>query len=348
MTDHHTRSTKAAAVKECSSAALASSCYSSHPLPRLRRRDSVFSSYEIYLHLVHHHARYIYIQLPHIPHSRSIPVRRVHLYAALQDTSLSIHIASSHRQRSLASSDSCFVLRIDHRPTPTDLPDASTTIEQPELEEIQLYSKKETPPTMFEHFTFCAQPQIMQPSHLLDDAFPSPTDTSFPSPLTPPPSSSSNPQHQAGISDIIAKFSQQTLQQQSRDQLVHDFQTWQRGNDDAATFAPPEIGDDDVDIEDTDQDDILPNSERITKTVSLLSTPVSPPPPSSLACRRLQRQLNVQLQTSTTHSRDIGALVDGMVASESQCTLRQSTSTYCAHHHNCDHRKIEIAPRCST
>lgn len=173
---------------------------------------------------------------------------------------------------------------------------------------------------MFEHFTFGAQPQTQH--HLLDDdAFPSPTDTSFPSPLTPPRSAlpfPSNP-HQAGVSDIVARFSQQSLQQQqSRSQQVHHFPAWHSDTD----CGPPEVDDEEDDDEDEDTDMA---SERITTTASLPGTPVLPPA-STLACKRLQRQLNVQLQTSSSHIRDINALVDDMIVSKSQCTLRQPTA----------------------
>jgi hypothetical protein len=161
---------------------------------------------------------------------------------------------------------------------------------------------------MFEHFTFGAQPQT--PYQVLNDAFPSPTDTSFPSPLTPPPVSfpfPSNPT-QAGINDIVAKLSQQSLQQKSRDQLVQQFQAWQN--------------DDDIVVDDGD---VGNPSDRITQTTSVPTTPVLLPR-STISCRRLQRQLNVQLQSSSRHIRDIHTLVEDMIVSNSQCTLRNITS----------------------
>jgi len=153
---------------------------------------------------------------------------------------------------------------------------------------------------MFEHFTFGAQPQTRLD---LDESFPSPTDTSC-SPLAQPPTSYPFPPHPSnhGVNEIVAKLSQQTLQQQSRAELVKRFQAWQ--ND-----SPMEL---EVDYEETDS-----LSEQIDEIVSL------PPSPkmASVSCRRLQRQLNVQLQSCSGHMRDINVLVEDMIASKSQCQI---------------------------
>jgi hypothetical protein len=154
---------------------------------------------------------------------------------------------------------------------------------------------------MFEHFTFGAQPQTQPPRHY-DDAFPSPTDTSFPSPPSPPPAGYPFPP-QGGINDIVAKFAQQSLQ--SRDQLAQQFQAWQN-------YPPFSTDDSDDNMEPED-------------TQSLPGTPLLPAR-ATLACRRLQRQLNVQLQSCTSHIRDINSLVEGMITSNSQWVLHNSTS----------------------
>lgn len=159
---------------------------------------------------------------------------------------------------------------------------------------------------MFEHFTFGAAPQTRYEPP--EDAFPSPTDTSILSPLTPPPTSfpfPSNPNH-AGINDIVTKFSEQTIQPKSRGELVQQFQAWQN----------------DHDLE-VDDEEMESSSEQITQTMSLPPTPMLSSP---VTCRRLQRQLNVQLQTCSSHIRDINSLVEDMIVSNSQCTLRQISS----------------------
>jgi len=161
---------------------------------------------------------------------------------------------------------------------------------------------------MFEHFTFGAMPQSRDA--LQDEAFLSPIDTSFPSPLTPPPTSfpfPSNP-NQAGLNDIVMKFSQQTIQPKSRDELVQQFQAWQNDHD--------------LEIDDEEMES---PSERIAETASLPPTPILSST-RTVTCRRLQRQLNVQLQTCSSHIRDINTLVEDMIVSNSQCTLRKATS----------------------
>lgn len=105
----------------------------------------------------------------------------------------------------------------------------------------------------------------------------------------------------------MTKFSQQSLQQKSRDELVQQFQAWQNDHD--------------LEIEDEDMDS---PSDPITQTVSPPLTPILSSA-GSVTCRRLQRQLNVQLQTCSSHIRDISTLVDDMVVTNSQCTLRKVT-----------------------
>jgi hypothetical protein len=167
---------------------------------------------------------------------------------------------------------------------------------------------------MFEHFTFGAQ---SHPRHSLDhDDFPSPTDTT--SPLhhhTTPPTGYPFPSHphphstQGGVDNLAAKLSEQSLQQRSRDELVKQIQAWEAQSPDL------EIDDDDGD-DDNDEDNDMESPED---TVSL------PPSPGCASrgqqCRRLQRQLNVQLQSSETHVRGINALVSEMIDKSSQCRV---------------------------
>jgi hypothetical protein len=153
---------------------------------------------------------------------------------------------------------------------------------------------------MFEHFTFGALPQ---PRLATEDADlqASPTDTSFSSPLTP--CSPQPSQHPQGLDTVVDKFSAHSLQ--SQDLLVSHFAAW-------VTDAEERPDGEDVCI-----------SQTITKHASL-PTSLSPAPANprgTVACRRLQRQLNVQLQTSATHVRDLNSLVSEMLETNSQCRL---------------------------
>ena len=109
---------------------------------------------------------------------------------------------------------------------------------------------------MFENFTFGATPLTRH----LDDAFPSPTDTAFPSPLSPPPTSFpfySNQHQQSELNEFVARFSQQTPQQRSREVLVQPFCTWR--ND-----SPEGL--------EVDDKEMHPSEQRMA-TVSLPPTP---------------------------------------------------------------------------
>jgi len=161
---------------------------------------------------------------------------------------------------------------------------------------------------MFEHFTFGAVSQTCQQ----DDIHPSPTDTSFPQQYTPSSTSYSFPSStpSSNINDIVDKFNAHSL---SRDELVEQFAAWTRGS----------TSDDD---EDVDMPSFEQPSTCIKHTASVPTTPIDPPIRDTIACRRLQRQLNVQMQTSVTHIRDINTLVEDMIVSNSQCRLHPSKS----------------------
>ncbi|KAJ5054258.1 uncharacterized protein L3040_000537 [Drepanopeziza brunnea f. sp. 'multigermtubi'] len=171
---------------------------------------------------------------------------------------------------------------------------------------------------MFEYFTFGAHPQTRffetggpNDTDDHDDGCASPTDTSF---SLPPPKSPTCvlPAHRkGGIHDIITAFSQQSL-----------------GSDDAES-ARPSSG--------------CSTGFSTRASFSLASSPLtdyeeeegasykSARPagsgPGTGACsRRLQRQLDVQLQSCERHVRDISSLVEDMISSKSQCRLRSSVS----------------------
>jgi len=90
--------------------------------------------------------------------------------------------------------------------------------------------------------------------------------------------------------------------QKSRDELVKQFDAWR------------------MDQGDLEVDD----SETSDEPMSLPPTPILSHTSigTSATCRRLQRQLNVQLMSCSSHMKDISSLVEDMITSNSQCTLR--------------------------
>lgn len=175
---------------------------------------------------------------------------------------------------------------------------------------------------MFEHFTFAAEAQTIH-----DDVLASPTDISFPSPLSPPPTSFFPTQFD-GVSDIVNQFSKQSLYPESENEFPQQ-SIWRGKEDDAAPTL-----DLDHDMEPFSPEELSYVSTRkgiITinswESRSLPNTPpLSHPRSGTVACRRLQRQLNVQLQSCSNHVRDINALVEDMIVSNTQCRLHKSPS----------------------
>lgn len=180
---------------------------------------------------------------------------------------------------------------------------------------------------MFEHFTFAAQAQpIDQQEEIIST---SPTDTSFPSPVSATEQSSLppwSPYHQDTVEGIAHKFSQQSLRREN-DELPQ--QSIWHGQDES--LPSPDF---DMDDDFTSYEMSYVSATRgiitvpsLTSTHSLPHLPSLPHPRGgTLACRRLQRQINVQLQASSSHIRDINALVEDMIVTNSQCTLHKSTS----------------------
>jgi len=175
---------------------------------------------------------------------------------------------------------------------------------------------------MFDNFTFAAQAQT---NH--DEVLASPTDISFPSPLSPPPTSFF-PTQLDGVSDIVNKFSKQSLYPESENELPQQ-SIWQSREDDESPTL-----DLDHDMEPFSPDElsyVSTTKGMITINAwdsrSLPNTPTLPHPKSgTVASRRLQRQLNVQLQSCSNHVRDINALVEDMIVSNTQCRLHTSPS----------------------
>lgn len=155
---------------------------------------------------------------------------------------------------------------------------------------------------MFEHFTFGAG----VPGRPVPDVAPSPTDNSFPPAISPPtscaPVDADMTASQLSIHEIMCRLRAQTLQpgegmpQQSE---------W--AGPPSAPFP--------------NHDQTLSHSASLPN-IHLTSGPRTNP----IACRRLQRQLNVQLQSSKSHMRDVKALVEDMILTNSQCVLRESAS----------------------
>jgi hypothetical protein len=173
---------------------------------------------------------------------------------------------------------------------------------------------------MFEHFTFGAQAQ----TQAQEDWEASPTDISISEPNSA--TSSSFPfeweDSQTALSTIVHQMSRQSL---SHENETSHPSIWQ-------TQSGPIIDYDDQCDPFNIQDLNFVSTTRGMAKVKASYTDVAPitlQPPSNngrVACRRIQRQRNTQMQTCATHVRDISALVEDMVDGNSQCTLRQSTS----------------------
>jgi hypothetical protein len=183
---------------------------------------------------------------------------------------------------------------------------------------------------MFEHFTFGAQ---AQPTDQPEDISTSPTDTSFPSPVSASHQSPSlepwSPYQQDTVDGIAHKFSQQSLRPEN-DELSQSI--WH----DRCDKSPSPDFDQDIATEFTPEETSYVSITHSMVTLpgplsaftqSLPDLPTLPHPRGgTLASRRLQRQINVQMQSSSTHIRDINALVEDMIVTNSQCRLHQSTS----------------------
>jgi hypothetical protein len=79
-------------------------------------------------------------------------------------------------------------------------------------------------------------------------------------------------------------------------------------------------------LEDDDSNEEMPDTYFTHTHIGYHSSAPTTPIDGGNVCRRLQRQLNVQMQSSSTHMRDINALVEDMISSSSQCRLHTTTS----------------------
>ncbi|TVY33505.1 hypothetical protein LSUB1_G008722 [Lachnellula subtilissima] len=176
---------------------------------------------------------------------------------------------------------------------------------------------------MFENFTFGAQAHTKYEG----DIPASPTDTSFSSPVEAPPpyfspfdSWESGPQQQ-GLNEIVHKFSNHSL-------------TFESEEPQRSIWHETRLSSPDCDMDPFTEEELtyVSTTRGMTKVQHKAhsSAPDAPLTPSSnngsVGCRRLQRQLNVQLQSCSNHMRDINTLVEDMITSNSQCNLHKSPS----------------------
>ncbi|CZR67722.1 uncharacterized protein PAC_17621 [Phialocephala subalpina] len=171
---------------------------------------------------------------------------------------------------------------------------------------------------MFEHFTFGAQAQTLYAQH--EDSFPSPTDCSFRLETPPPTSCYEGEVSRGGISDIVDKFSEQSLRPDEDERPQRSI--WNN------TLPIPDFDNDMEEFTPEELSYISTKRGKVTLEPHSQSLPNLPAMSrnGTVACRRLQRQLNVQLQTCNSHIRDISALVEDMISTSSQCRLYKSTS----------------------
>lgn len=179
---------------------------------------------------------------------------------------------------------------------------------------------------MFENFTFGAQAQTTYDR----DIPASPTDTSFSSPVEASPQSfspldswESGPQQQ-GLNDIVHKFSNHSLSLESEEPQQS---IWQE-----TRLSSPDCDMDPFTEEELTYVSTTRGMARVKHKTHSSAPDTSAMPSSnngSVACRRLQRQLNVQLQSCSNHMRDINTLVEDMITSNSQCNLHKSASRPC-------------------
>ncbi|KAE8449873.1 hypothetical protein EG329_007350 [Mollisiaceae sp. DMI_Dod_QoI] len=176
---------------------------------------------------------------------------------------------------------------------------------------------------MFEHFTFGAHAQTSYTQQ--DEPFPSPTDCSFRLETPPPTSCYDGEMLRGGINDIVNKLSEQSLRPDDDERPQSSI--WNNA------LPSPDFDNEMVDFTPEELSYISSMRGKITlasthsHSLPDLSS-ISHPKNGTVACRRMQRQLNVQLQTCSTHIRDISALVEDMISTSSQCRLHTSSRPY--------------------
>lgn len=174
---------------------------------------------------------------------------------------------------------------------------------------------------MFDCFTFGAQPQ--KHFHQPDEAAASPTDISC-IPTQPAPTSYPFPEASAGpaMNDLLDKLGGQTLVPDDNEGSQPSM--W---ND---TLSGPAF---ENAVEEGFQFTYISTRRGLTtfkaspSSGPAYSAPTSSSHSSPPPCKRLQRQLNTQLQTCTNHVKDITDLVEDMISTNTQCTLYPAPTT---------------------
>ncbi|CAG8959866.1 hypothetical protein HYFRA_00013138 [Hymenoscyphus fraxineus] len=174
--------------------------------------------------------------------------------------------------------------------------------------------------TMFEHFTFAAQAQ----SHCQNVEDVPPLDISLPSPVSSPiltPQSWNLPELQSPVDTIAHQFSTQSLSPSLHDEKSQT-SLWYH-----PTSSPIIDSDSDHDHIHPSELTYISSTRGLTRVQAEFSSfPSSTSTNRTLACRRAQRQRNIQAQCSPKHMRDIQSLVSSMIESNSQCRLRKPTT----------------------
>ena len=182
---------------------------------------------------------------------------------------------------------------------------------------------------MFEHFTFGA---LAQPNpHPEDEA--SPTDTSFWStscPLILPQQAWDSYYPLDEVNTLISDLSRSSLHPAASPDTESEssLPSMWRGRDHVLPIVDAASNMDVEFMEEMSYVSLRTGSVRVPayshqQTQSVPNTPTMPTNPrtETITCRRLQRQLNMQLQSCSDHVRDLHALVEEMVAGSSQCRL---------------------------
>lgn len=170
---------------------------------------------------------------------------------------------------------------------------------------------------MFENFVLGSHSQTANASRLPEEP-PSPTDCSFPAVQQAHSINRFTTLQEGGINHYVQQLSLEE----------HDLPLdtrWRQDN------VPS------LDINHDTAEDLMPEDFSYLSmtrgvvtiphhpTRSLPTLPSIPSRAGNVACRRLQRQLNVQLQSSNKHKQEISTLVEDMITTNSQCTLHHTT-----------------------
>ena len=185
---------------------------------------------------------------------------------------------------------------------------------------------------MFEHFTFGAE---AQPRYLQDEVAASPTDITFVGSdrrlASSFPTEYPFPEQVPAINDIVARFTNYTLRPEDCNSS-NDSMTQFRSCTDTTTESSPTFDFEDMSFVSTRRGlkHVVrgsPVSDPSVTSHPFMSSTACTPSGDDAGCRRLQRQLNMQLQSCKNHVKDINTLVETMISTNSQCRLRTPSRT---------------------